>query len=424
MSTLATTTTGSGTAPTFRPVVEFLLSLAQALSARTLYGGDHPSLTGSRARAYEKLLAALAAWPALRLTLLDSDLVVGRQVVFEMRQWELGERLSRAGVQRIEFTRDSLDDAVFGELLGVLHRALLPAAPPLQQAVLLDGVRLGPVALLSGDEPDGAASAETSQDTSPFASALAEPDDHSPLLESLIAEGLGEELDTMEWITAEAGLHGRVPMSEVDTVIRSLSMAMQAEQETLLPLVSLKSVDQYTTVHACNVSMLSMGLAEALGFSSRDVRAVGTAALLHDIGKVRLPVDILTKPGALTDEERAIVRLHPVEGARLLGERGAGNALSAIVAYEHHVWANGEGGYPTFTFARVPHYVSRLVQVCDVYDALSTERPYRQGWPRARTLQHMRLQAGRELDYDLLLAFFDMLGRAEKRQARATQQAS
>jgi HD-GYP domain-containing protein (c-di-GMP phosphodiesterase class II) len=160
-----------------------------------------------------------------------------------------------------------------------------------------------------------------------------------------------------------------------------------------------------------------MGLSEALSFSSRDVRAVGTAALLHDIGKVRLPVDILTKPGALTDEERAIMRLDPVEGARLLGERGAGNALSAIVAYEHHIWANGQGGYPTFTFARVPHYVSRLVQVCDVYDALSTERPYRQGWPRARTLQHMRLQAGRELDYDLLLTFFDMLGRAEKRQA-------
>lgn len=417
MSTLATAPTGSGTTPTFRPVVEFLLSLAQALSARTLYGGDHPSLAGSQARAYDKLLVALAAWPALRLTLLDGDLVVGRQVVFEMRQWELGERLSHAGVQRIEFTSDRLDDAVFGELLGVLHRALLPAAPPLQQAVLLDGVRLGPVGLLSGDEPDVAASAETSQDTSPFAPALSEPDDHSPLLESLIAEGLGEELDTMEWITAEAGRHGRVPMSEVDTVIRSLSMAMQAEQETLLPLVSLKTVDQYTTVHACNVSMLSMGLAEALGFSSRDVRAVGTAALLHDIGKVRLPVEILTKPGALTDEERAIVRRHPQEGARLLGERGAGNALSAIVAYEHHIWANGQGGYPSYTFARTPHYVSRLVQVCDVYDALSTERPYRRGWPRARTLQHMRLQAGRELDYDLLLAFFDMLGRAEKRQA-------
>lgn len=85
------------------------------------------------------------------------------------------------------------------------------------------------------------------------------------------------------------------------------------------------------------------------------------------------------------------------------------------MAYEHHVWANGLGGYPDFTFPRPPHYVTRLVQVCDVYDALSTQRPYRAAWPRARTLHHMRLQAGRELDYDLLLAFFDLLDRAEKR---------
>jgi two-component system response regulator RpfG len=163
--------------------------------------------------------------------------------------------------------------------------------------------------------------------------------------------------------------------------------------------------------------MLAMGLAESLGFASRDVRAVGTAALLHDIGKVKLPEGLPRNNGALTDSEREVMRTHPVEGAKLLGERGEGHSLAAIVAYEHHVWANGEGGYPTFQFPRRTHYVSRLVQVCDVYDALSTERPYRAAWPRARTLHHMRLQAGRELDYDLLLAFFDLLDRAERRQA-------
>lgn len=236
-------------------------------------------------------------------------------------------------------------------------------------------------------------------------------------MDALIADGLQEELETLTWITAKATSDSRVPMAEVEAVIRGLSLAMQAEHGSLLPLVSLKSVDQYTTVHACNVSMLSMGLAEQLGFGSRDVRAVGTAALLHDIGKVRLPEALLRKNGGLSDAERELMRTHPVEGARLLSDRGAGNSLSAIVAYEHHVWADGTGGYPAFQFPRRTHYVSRLVQVCDVYDALSTERPYRAAWPRARTLHHMRLQAGRELDYDLLLAFFDLLDKAERRQS-------
>ena len=147
----------------------------------------------------------------------------------------------------------------------------------------------------------------------------------------------------------------RVPLREVETVIRSLSLAMQTEQDALLPLVKLKSVDQYTTVHACNVAMLSMALAESLGGGSREVRAVGTAALLHDIGKVRLPAERLSHPGALSTSEQEIMRPHSVEGARLLGERGAGNALAAIVAYAQHIWANGKGGYPGYTFPRRPH---------------------------------------------------------------------
>lgn len=388
-----------------RPVVEWLLSLGQALSALALYGSDHPSQTASRTRAHEKLQAALAVWPAMRLTLLDDDLVVGRQVLFEMRRWELGGRLSRAGVQRIEFDGAVVSETSFALFLDHVHRALMPAAAPLAQAVMLDGLQFGPVALLASDEAEALSALAAGPDN-----------EEAPQLEQWLEDGLVEELDTFSWISAEVAANRRIPMREVETVIRSLSLAMQAEQDTLLPLVSLKSVDQYTTVHACNVAMLSMGLAESLGFGSRDVRAVGTAALLHDIGKVRLPADLLARPGALSDSERAIVRSHPVEGARLLGERGAGNALAAIVAYEHHIWANGEGGYPGYTFPRRPHFVSRLVQVCDVYDALSTDRPYRAAWPRARTLHHMRLQAGRELDYELLLAFFDLIDRAERRR--------
>jgi putative nucleotidyltransferase with HDIG domain len=393
-------------------VVAWLLSLGQALSAMSLYGDEHPARRAGRDRALDRLHAALAAQYPLRVTFLDDDVVIGRQVMHDLRGWELGGRLSRAGVQRIEIDRPTLSHEQFAGLLDVLHRALGPAAGPLAQVVTLEGVRLGPVGLVDdGSEPhdsaDGTAGGHMA-DEAP-----------SPLFDALLADGLAEELETMEWIHLRAGQTNGIPMAEVEAVVRGLALAMQAEQGTLVPLVALKSADQYTTVHACNVAMLSMGLAESLGFGSRDVRAVGTAALLHDIGKVRLPAEILGKVGPLTESERLTVQGHTIEGAKMLGDRGAGHALAAIVAYEHHIWANGAGGYPTYRFARLPHYVSRLVQVCDVYDALSTQRPYRDAWPRARTLHHMRLQAGRELDYDLLLAFFDLLDRAEHRQRHA-----
>lgn len=390
-------------------VADWLLSLSQALSAMTLYGATHPSCMASRARSHDKLNALLGAIPhamqPLRLTLLDGELVVGTHLLHDLRGWELGGRLSGQGIQRLEFTAPSMRPDAYGALLELLHRALVPGADAVEQAVVLPGVRVGPVALVEATA-DQVHQAPHGADRAP-----------TPLLDALLADGLSEELDTLTWITAETAATHRVPLAEVEAVIRGLALAMQAEQGTLLPLVSLKAVDQYTTVHACNVAMLSMGLAEQLGFGSRDVRAVGTAALLHDIGKVCLPQALLTKAGVLSDAERDVMRTHTTEGARLLGERGEGNALAAIVAYEHHVWADGTGGYPALAFPRRPHYVSRLVQVCDVYDALSTLRPYRDPWPRARTLHHMRLQAGRELDYDLLLAFFDLLDRAEQRHA-------
>ncbi|MCO4097932.1 HD-GYP domain-containing protein [Gemmatimonas sp.] len=390
-------------------VAEFLTALGQALASMSLYGAGHPSRGISRTRAHERLAAALAIVHPLRLTFLDGDIIVGLQALHELRAGDLAQRLGAAGVQRLEFDGAVPTDAVMTALLDTLYAAAGPHGTPVTQMVALPGIRLGPVALLS----------DASEDNSPTgASGVGrQENEESAFMNALVTAGLQEELDTMTWIASSTAARGRVPIGDVEAVIRGLSLSMQAEHDTLIPLISLKSVDEYTTVHACNVSMLAMGLAESLGFASRDVRAVGTAALLHDIGKVKLPESILRKAGALTDSERALMCTHPVEGAKLLGARGEGHALAAIVAYEHHVWANGEGGYPTFQFPRRTHYVSRLVQVCDVYDALSTERPYRAAWPRARTLHYMRLQAGRELDYDLLLAFFDLLDRAERRQA-------
>ena len=419
-------------------VVEFLTALGHALAAMSLYGAAHPSRTVRRTSAHERLAALLAVVHPLRLTFLDGNVIVGLQALREWRTGGLAQRLGAAGVQRLEFEGTVPTDDVMTALLEILYAAVGPNGTPVTHLVSLPGIRLGPVALVgdgaAGDEATGgeatgeeatgeeatgdeATGDEATGDLNAGRAETGQPDSApSPYVDAFVAGGLEEELEAMQWITASTASKGQVPMAEVEAVVRSLSLAMQAEHDTLIPLMSLKSIDEYTTVHACNVSMLSMGLAESLGFASRDVRAVGTAALLRDIGKVKVPESLFRKAAALTDAERDLMRTHPAEGAKLLGKQGEGHALSAIVAYEHHIWSNGAGGYPAFEFPRRTHYVSRLVQVCDVYDALCSERPYRAAWPRARVLHHMRLQAGRELDYDLLLAFFDLIDRAERRQ--------
>jgi putative nucleotidyltransferase with HDIG domain len=174
----------------------------------------------------------------------------------------------------------------------------------------------------------------------------------------------------------------------------------------------MKDFDQYTTTHSLNVAVLAMALAETLGFGAQDTRAFGTAGLLHDIGKVRVPRDILVKPGKLTESERAVLNAHPVDGARIILEGDQRLDLAATVAYEHHIMIDG-GGYPRMHFRRDCHYASRVVHVCDVFDALCTDRPYRTAWEIGRVLEYIEERSGMEFDREIASAFTDMMRRMD-----------
>jgi putative nucleotidyltransferase with HDIG domain len=188
---------------------------------------------------------------------------------------------------------------------------------------------------------------------------------------------------------------------------------MHTQSQIRLPLLQLKSFDQYTTTHSSNVAVLAMGLAEYLGLGSREVRQFGVAGLLHDLGKIRIPKEILVKPGKLSDEEREVMQRHPVDGARLILERESQLTTAAFVAYEHHIMIDG-GGYPRLRYARDCHYASKLVHVCDVYDALCTDRPYRAAWESSRALSYIGERAGVEFDPEIVQAFSELIRHSEE----------
>ncbi|HKK07895.1 MAG TPA: HD domain-containing phosphohydrolase, partial [Gemmatimonadota bacterium] len=156
------------------------------------------------------------------------------------------------------------------------------------------------------------------------------------------------------------------------------------------------------------VSVLSLGLAERVGYGRDDVRAVGKAALLHDVGKTLVPEEILKKPGTLTPEEWTLIKRHPIDGARILFRSRDGLSVAAVVAYEHHMTWDG-GGYPERRFPREIHPASALVQVCDVYDALRTRRPFRGPWPEDRVLAHLRAGAGEAFSSEMVSVFLAMM---------------
>jgi putative nucleotidyltransferase with HDIG domain len=374
--------------------VRFLTGLTQALSASVLYGEEHPAYRRAADAAYRQLQDLQSAeGQRLDFSLLDGEVVFRERVVHELRAWEWTPRLAEAGIQRIEVTGEPGPDE-FEEFLDMLA-GRLAGRPFDSSSVRHDGsgkIRFGHVGV-QREHPS----------TRAAASVLA-----------TLNYGLVEECQAMHWVHDEVSRSGRLPLLEAEVIVQSLSVAMHAERATVLPLLQLKDFDQYTTTHSMNVSVLAMALAETMGLSSTQVRAVGVAGLLHDLGKVRVPKEVLLKPGKLTESERAEIQRHPAEGARILLAGEQPLDLAAVVAYEHHLMMDGTG-YPCRHSPRDTHYGSRLVHVCDVYDALRTRRPYREAWESETALQYIEERAGLEFDPALTTAFTTMMRRWDHR---------
>jgi len=183
---------------------------------------------------------------------------------------------------------------------------------------------------------------------------------------------LPEVQETMEVLSAEKS----EGLLRAEEIVRAIAGRLAAGEDLFRPIRELKSHDEYTFTHALNVCVLSAALTQALGLPRDRVNTVALAALCHDLGKERVPPEILNKQGRLTPEERETMDSHPTEGAKMLLRMGGVDPLLPVVAHQHHRGADG-GGYPRAAAAGAVHPVSLLVSVADVYDALRTVRPYR-----------------------------------------------
>ncbi len=373
--------------------VRFLTGLSQTLAASTLYGDNHPAYRRAVDAAFRQLQdLQKAEGVALQFSLLHGEVVFRERVLHELHTWDWTPRLTEAGIQRIEVTGEAGPEE-FEEFLDLLADRLAGRAFD-SSSVRHDGqgnLRFGQVTV---QRAEGEARAAPPVATLNY--------------------GLQEEYQAIHWVHDEVSRSGRLPLLEAEAIVQSLAIAMHAERATVLPLLQLKEFDQYTTTHSMNVAVLAMALAEAATLSSAQIRAVGIAGLLHDLGKVRVAKEVLLKPGKLTEAERAEIQRHPTEGARILLAGDQPLDLAAVVSFEHHLMMDGSG-YPCRHLPCDTHYGSRLVHVCDVYDALRTRRPYRDAWESEKALQYIEQRAGIEFDPGLAATFADLVRRWDHR---------
>ena len=192
-------------------------------------------------------------------------------------------------------------------------------------------------------------------------------------------------------------------------MVDSLAQAVAQNRTALLALTALKNYDNYTFTHMVNVSILTMGQARGLGIEGAALRELGLAALMHDIGKVKTPPEILNKPEKLTDKEFDILKRHTVDGAEILRTTPEVPALAPVVAFEHHLRADGTG-YPSGVSRPQLNVATMLCGIADVYDAMRSQRVYQQAFPTDRILAVLQRNDGTQFDQNLVRRFVQLVG--------------
>lgn len=205
----------------------------------------------------------------------------------------------------------------------------------------------------------------------------------------------------------------RVQAKVVRRLVQTIVDSVIDDEAYMLALTNIKNHYDYTFNHSVNVCVLSTALGYRMGMERKRLADLGIAALFHDIGKVNVPKEILTKPDRLSAQEYEVLRRHPYQGAEMLTRiKGLGKLpiRAIIVALEHHMGTN-LSGYPRISIKRRINLFSEIIAIADVFDAMTTSRAYRKKpYKRDEVLGEIMKESGKKLDPLLLKAFVSMLG--------------
>jgi putative nucleotidyltransferase with HDIG domain len=364
---------------------ELLRRMAAAIRSSQLYSHGHPII----ARNIDALSAAAQLLHSLKPSVVIG--IIGDEVVVDETPMPKADaigplirRLQQSGVERIAIERGVTRDEITAFLAGLSMLEQRAADGTAAAMPELPHIRVGRVTVeqrVEGKLADMAAIKRMYNDAVSVANQL--------------------------WDSAET--EGRPDASMANAMVDGLAQAVAENRSALLALTTLKNYDNYTFTHMVNVSILTMGQARGLGIDGGLLHEFGLAALMHDIGKVRTPLEILNKPDKLTDAEFTIMKRHTVDGAEMLRKTPDIPTLAPVVAFEHHLRLDGTG-YPHGVKRASLNVGTMLCSIADVYDAMRSQRAYQKAFPTDRILEVLKRSDGQQFDQHLVRRFSQLVG--------------
>jgi len=206
----------------------------------------------------------------------------------------------------------------------------------------------------------------------------------------------------------EARMGNAVNVEQAEPLVQEIAASVWRNPSALINVARLKTQDDYTYMHSVAVCALMIALGKEMGMSREQVNEAGMGGLVHDMGKALMPLDVLNKPGKLTDDEFGIMKSHPVKGHEMLLEGGGVGATALDITLHHHEKVNGLG-YPDKLSGDGISTYARMGAICDVYDAITSNRPYKDGWDPATSVKRMASWEG-HFDKTIFQSFIKSIG--------------
>jgi len=374
------------TAPRFQLADELLRRLAAALRSSQLYSKGHPIIGRNLEQLFATLQLLHSLAPSTIIGFVGEEIIVDDMPVAKADTLgSIVRRLKQAGIERMTLERGITLDELTAFIDAI--SAVEPKGedePAHEQFADLAHVRVGRVTVdqrIEGNLTDMATIKRMYNDAVAGANSV--------------------------WDSAQT--EGKPDATIARTMIDGLAQAVAQNRTALLALTTLKNYDNYTFTHMVNVSILVMGQARGLGIDGPLLREFGLAALMHDIGKVKTPLEVLNKPEKLTDAEFTIMKRHVVDGAEILRQTPDIPALAPVVAFEHHLRIDGTG-YPNGVARGSLNIGTMLCSIADVYDAMRSQRKYQQAFPTDRILAVLKRNDGQQFDQHLVRRFVQLIG--------------
>jgi putative nucleotidyltransferase with HDIG domain len=359
--------------------------MAAAIRAGELYAPAHPLVQRSIDTLFEATTKNLQSAPNAVIGFLGNDIVVN------------DSRLGKFSAQLVGLVRDMHERQI--EKISLLQRV---SRDDLRHLVELMADRRTTVPLSDRLLANGVTSIAIGR-------IEVEADDNEHTGISMAKKVYKTAVETAEHIWDQAKAGDKPDPNEVRRIIESLAKAVTQDRTSLMALTALKKYDNYTFTHMVNVSVLAMSQARALNLDGPILREFGFAALMHDIGKVNTPLEVLNKPGKLEKDEFDVMKRHVIDGAHILRKTPEMPALAPIVAFEHHL-KQDLSGYPENVGYRELNLCTMIVSIADVFDALRSNRPYREALPTDRIRSIMGEQGNPAFNQTLLKRFVNIIG--------------